>query len=120
VATDDALVAAALADGRAFEAIYTRYVGPVYRYCHVRLGNPEAAEPLARKRRRQLRPRLAPMTLGEPQEAAYVINRYDSVVKTRESDGPAFSASCPNGPTDSATDCVVWSQTATSWKSGGR
>lgn len=41
---DDALVAAARADRRAFEAVYARYVGPVYRYCHVRLGNREAAE----------------------------------------------------------------------------
>jgi RNA polymerase sigma-70 factor (ECF subfamily) len=41
---DDALVAAALADRRAFDALYGRYVGPVYRYCHVRLGTREAAE----------------------------------------------------------------------------
>jgi RNA polymerase sigma-70 factor (ECF subfamily) len=41
---DEAIVAAARLDPRAFDALYSRYVGPVYRYCHVRLGSREAAE----------------------------------------------------------------------------
>jgi RNA polymerase sigma-70 factor, ECF subfamily len=41
---DEVLVAAARLDPRAFDAVYDRYVGPVYRYCHVRLGRREAAE----------------------------------------------------------------------------
>ncbi|HEV8639079.1 MAG TPA: sigma-70 family RNA polymerase sigma factor [Chloroflexota bacterium] len=42
---DDAvLVAAARADPRAFARLYERFLGPVYRYCHVRLGTREAAE----------------------------------------------------------------------------
>jgi len=44
VTDDEAIVAAARRDPRAFDALYSRYVGPVYRYCHVRLGNREAAE----------------------------------------------------------------------------
>jgi RNA polymerase sigma-70 factor (ECF subfamily) len=41
---DDSIVAAAQRDPRAFDTIYCRYVGPVYRYCYVRLGSREAAE----------------------------------------------------------------------------
>lgn len=37
-------MAAAQRDRRAFAPLYRRYVGPVYRYCHARLGNREAAE----------------------------------------------------------------------------
>jgi RNA polymerase sigma-70 factor (ECF subfamily) len=45
IATDDAvLVAAARADRQAFRLLYERYVGPVYRFCYIRLGNREAAE----------------------------------------------------------------------------
>ncbi len=43
-ADDAALVAAARADPQAFAALYERYLGPVYRYCHVRLGSREAAQ----------------------------------------------------------------------------
>ena len=41
---DAALVAAARADPQAFAALYERYLGPVYRYCYVRLGSREAAQ----------------------------------------------------------------------------
>lgn len=41
---DAALVAAAQADPQAFTALYERYLGPVYRYCYLRVGNREAAE----------------------------------------------------------------------------
>lgn len=41
---DAALVAAALADRCAFALLYRRYLDPVYRYCHRRLGGREAAE----------------------------------------------------------------------------
>lgn len=41
---DSALVAAARADPRAFAPLYARYVGPVYRYCYLRLGDRVAAE----------------------------------------------------------------------------
>lgn len=44
---DEAIVAAARRDPRAFDALYSRHVGPVYRYCHVRLGSREAAEDAA-------------------------------------------------------------------------
>ncbi|HEU5432737.1 MAG TPA: sigma-70 family RNA polymerase sigma factor [Thermomicrobiales bacterium] len=40
---DDALVAAAQRDPRAFAPLYARYAEPVYRYCWRRLGDPEAA-----------------------------------------------------------------------------
>lgn len=43
-APDAALVAAARADRQAFALLYRRYVDPVYRYCHRRLGGKEAAE----------------------------------------------------------------------------
>lgn len=44
-ATDEAAcVARAKADRQAFAVLYRRYVDPVYRYCHRRLGNREAAE----------------------------------------------------------------------------
>lgn len=43
-APDDILVARAKQDRHAFAPLYRRYVGPVYRYCLVRLGNVEAAE----------------------------------------------------------------------------
>ena len=43
-ADDEALVAATRLDARAFDTLYSHYVGPVYRYCHVRLGSREAAE----------------------------------------------------------------------------
>ncbi len=43
-ADDAALVAAARADPQAFAALYERYLGPVYRYCHVRLGSREATQ----------------------------------------------------------------------------
>lgn len=39
-----AIVAAAQVDRSAFAPLYRRYVGPVYRYCHARLGSREAAE----------------------------------------------------------------------------
>jgi RNA polymerase sigma-70 factor (ECF subfamily) len=38
------LVAAARADRQAFRLLYQRYVGPVYRFCYIRLGSREAAE----------------------------------------------------------------------------
>lgn len=42
---DDArLVALAQGDPAAFALLYDRYVGPIYSYCHVRLGSREAAE----------------------------------------------------------------------------
>ncbi len=42
---DDAeLVAAAQADPEAFSTLYQRYVGPVYRFCYVRLGSAQEAE----------------------------------------------------------------------------
>jgi RNA polymerase sigma-70 factor (ECF subfamily) len=40
---DDALVAAAQRDPRAFAPLYARYADPVYRYCWRRLGDPDAA-----------------------------------------------------------------------------
>lgn len=43
-ADDAALVAAARADPQAFAALYERYLGPVYRYCYVRLGSRETAQ----------------------------------------------------------------------------
>jgi RNA polymerase sigma-70 factor (ECF subfamily) len=43
-AEDALLVAAARAHPREFTALYRRYVGPVHRYCALRLGNREAAE----------------------------------------------------------------------------
>lgn len=39
-----ALVVAAQADPREFTRLYELYVGPIYRYCFVRLGSREAAE----------------------------------------------------------------------------
>jgi RNA polymerase sigma-70 factor (ECF subfamily) len=42
--SDEALVAAALIDPRAFSGLYSRYLSPVYRYCYGRLGNREEAE----------------------------------------------------------------------------
>ena len=41
---DAALMAAAQRDAGAFAALYRRYVGVVYRYCYLRLGEPAAAE----------------------------------------------------------------------------
>jgi RNA polymerase sigma-70 factor (ECF subfamily) len=43
-ADDDQLVAAARRDPRAFTPLYQRYVGPIYRYCYLRLGDRTAAE----------------------------------------------------------------------------
>lgn len=43
-AHDDILVDRAKQDRHAFAPLYRRYVGPLYRYCLVRLGNVEAAE----------------------------------------------------------------------------
>ncbi|MGE5619920.1 MAG: RNA polymerase sigma factor [Sphingomonadaceae bacterium] len=43
-AEDAALVVAAQADPQAFTALYERYLGPVYRYCYLRMGNRDAAE----------------------------------------------------------------------------
>lgn len=42
--SDAELVARAHADRTQFAALYDRYLDRVYRYCHVRLGNREAAE----------------------------------------------------------------------------
>lgn len=42
--SDDALVAAARADPRAFAPLYRRYATPLYRYCYLRLGEQAAAE----------------------------------------------------------------------------
>lgn len=44
---DDTLVAAAKANPEAFTALYQRYVGPVYRFCYVRLGTLQEAEDAA-------------------------------------------------------------------------
>lgn len=44
VGEDSALVTAACADPHAFAPLYARYVGPVYRYCYLRLGDRAAAE----------------------------------------------------------------------------
>ncbi len=41
---DKELVAAAQVDPCAFGPLYERYVGPIYRYCYIRLGDHEAAE----------------------------------------------------------------------------
>jgi len=41
---DAELVAAAQANPEAFSALYQRYVGPVYRFCYVRLGSAQEAE----------------------------------------------------------------------------
>jgi RNA polymerase sigma-70 factor, ECF subfamily len=41
---DAVLAAAARAHPPAFARLYERYLGPVYRFCHVRLGSKEAAE----------------------------------------------------------------------------
>jgi RNA polymerase sigma-70 factor, ECF subfamily len=41
---DDLLAAAARLDPVAFDALYERYAGLIYRFCHVRLGTREAAE----------------------------------------------------------------------------
>jgi len=41
---DQALVAAAQRDRRAFASLYLRYLESVYGYCHRRLGTKEAAE----------------------------------------------------------------------------
>lgn len=41
---DAALVAAARVNPQAFAALYERYLGPVYRYCYVRLGSRETAQ----------------------------------------------------------------------------
>ena len=43
-ASDEALVALALTDRAAFGLLYDRYLGPVYRYCHGRLGDREDAK----------------------------------------------------------------------------
>lgn len=42
--SDAALVAATRADPQAFAELYERYLDPVYRYCHLRLGSHEDAE----------------------------------------------------------------------------
>jgi len=42
--SDADYVAAARADPRAFAPLYERYLGPIYKYCYVRLGSPAAAE----------------------------------------------------------------------------
>jgi RNA polymerase sigma-70 factor, ECF subfamily len=41
---DAALIAAARADPRRFDAVYERYVGPIYRYCYLNLDQRAAAE----------------------------------------------------------------------------
>jgi RNA polymerase sigma factor (sigma-70 family) len=43
-ASDEALVLLALHDRQAFGLLYDRYVDPIYRYCHGRLGAREDAE----------------------------------------------------------------------------
>src|SRR3712207_45846 len=43
-ADDATLVAAARAEPARFALLYERYVGPIYRYCYVQLGNQAAAE----------------------------------------------------------------------------
>ena len=43
-ASDEVLVALAVQDRQAFGLLNDRYVGPIYRYCHSRLGDREAAE----------------------------------------------------------------------------
>src|SRR5262245_30525629 len=43
-ASDEALVALARSDRAAFGVLYDRYLTPVYRYCHGRLGDRERAE----------------------------------------------------------------------------
>jgi RNA polymerase sigma-70 factor (ECF subfamily) len=42
--SDEGLAALALHDRHAFGLLYSRYVGPVYRYCYGRLGDREEAE----------------------------------------------------------------------------
>lgn len=42
--TDEELVAAARADPLAFAPLYQRYLERIYRYCHIKLGDHEAAE----------------------------------------------------------------------------
>lgn len=44
VADDSLLIAAAKRDLAAFAPLYDRYLGPIYRYCLVRLANVESAE----------------------------------------------------------------------------
>jgi RNA polymerase sigma-70 factor, ECF subfamily len=46
-ADDEALVARAQANPRAFAPLYARYARPLYRYCYRRLGSHEAAEDAA-------------------------------------------------------------------------
>lgn len=43
-AEESALAQAARHDSRAFQTLYERYNGPIYRYCFVRLGDREASE----------------------------------------------------------------------------
>lgn len=43
-ASDEALIALAIGDREAFGLLYDRYVELIYRYCHGRLGDREAAE----------------------------------------------------------------------------
>jgi RNA polymerase sigma factor (sigma-70 family) len=43
-ASDEALVRLALHDRQAYGLLYDRYVDPIYRYCHGRLGDREEAE----------------------------------------------------------------------------
>jgi RNA polymerase sigma-70 factor (ECF subfamily) len=43
-AGDEQLVMAARRDPQAFTPLYQRYVGPIYRYCYLRLGDRTAAE----------------------------------------------------------------------------
>ncbi|MCG8347471.1 MAG: sigma-70 family RNA polymerase sigma factor [Chloroflexales bacterium] len=42
--SDEALVAVICTEPHAFTELYERYLDPVYRYCHLRLGNHEDAE----------------------------------------------------------------------------
>jgi RNA polymerase sigma-70 factor (ECF subfamily) len=44
---DEVLAARALADPEALRELYQRYIGPVYRFCHLRLGSHERAEDAA-------------------------------------------------------------------------